>query len=39
MLSHLRLQFADGRLWEFDIPKSDKRTARAVVAALEGSAS
>ena len=39
MLSHLRLQFADGRRWEFDIPKSDKRTARAVVAALEGSAS
>jgi hypothetical protein len=39
MLSHLRLQFADGRLWEFDIPKSDKATARAVVAALEGSTS
>jgi hypothetical protein len=39
MLSHLRLHFADGRLWQFDIPKSDKKTARAVVAALEVSAS
>lgn len=39
MLSHLRLQFADGRLWEFDIPRSDKGTARAVVAALGGSTS
>jgi hypothetical protein len=37
MVSHLRLRFADGRLWEFDVPKSDKKTAREVVAALEGS--
>jgi hypothetical protein len=35
MVSHLRLRFADGRLWEFDVPRSDKKTARAVVAALE----
>jgi hypothetical protein len=35
MVSHLRLRFADGRPWEFDVPRSDKKTARAVVAALE----
>jgi hypothetical protein len=39
IVSHLRLHFADGRLWEFDVPKSDKKTAREVVAALEGSVS
>ncbi len=39
MLSHLRLCFTNGRLWEFDVPRSDKRTARAVVAALERSVS
>ena len=36
MVSHLRLRFADGGLWEFDVPKADKKTAREVVAALEG---
>jgi hypothetical protein len=36
MLSHLRLHFADGRQWQFDVPKADKKTARAVVAALRG---
>jgi hypothetical protein len=35
MVSHLRLRFANGQLWEFDVPKSDKKTARAVVAALQ----
>jgi hypothetical protein len=39
MVSHLRLRFADGRLWEFDVPRSDKKTAREVVAVLEGSVS
>jgi hypothetical protein len=39
MVSHLRLRFADGQLWEFDIPRSDKKTARAVVAELESSVS
>jgi hypothetical protein len=34
MISHLRLHFDDGQLWEFDIPRSDKKTARTVVAAL-----
>ena len=35
MVSHLRLRFVNGRLWEFDVPRSDKQTARAVVAALQ----
>ncbi len=35
MVSHLRLRFSNGRLWEFDIPKSDRQTARSVVAELE----
>jgi hypothetical protein len=39
MVSHLRLRFANGQLWEFDIPRSDKKTARAVVAELESSVS
>jgi hypothetical protein len=38
LISHLRLHFTDGQLWEFDIPRSDKRTARAVVGALNGAA-
>lgn len=33
-VSHLRLRFADGQLWEFDIPRSDKKTARSVLATL-----
>jgi hypothetical protein len=36
MVSHLTLQFGNGRLWRFDVPRSDKKTAKAVVAALEG---
>ena len=39
MVSHLRLHFINGKLWEFDIPRTDKKTARAVVAALGGAAS
>jgi hypothetical protein len=35
MVSHLRLRFSNGRLWEFDVPRSDKQTARAVVTALQ----
>lgn len=34
MVSHLRLRFTNGELWEFDVPRTDKKTARAVVAAL-----
>jgi len=36
MVSHLTLQFANGRQWNFDVPRTDKKTAKAVVAALEG---
>ena len=39
MVSHLRLRFNNDKLWEFDIPRSDKKTAKAVVAALEAPAS
>jgi hypothetical protein len=39
MVSHLQLHFTNGKVWEFDIPRTDKKTARAVVAALDGSAS
>jgi hypothetical protein len=35
LISHLRLLFAAGQSWEFDVPKSDKKTAKAVVATLE----
>jgi hypothetical protein len=35
MVSHLKLRFDNRKMWEFDVPKSDKKTARAVVAALE----
>jgi len=35
MVSHLTLQFANGRQWNFDVPRTDKKTAKAVVAALE----
>ena len=38
LISHLRLGFGGGQRWEFDIPRSDKKTARAVVAALNGAA-
>jgi len=37
MLSHLNLRFTDGQVWEFDIPRSDKKTAREVIAALNSS--
>jgi hypothetical protein len=35
MVSHLRLRFSNGRLWEFDIAKSDNQTARSAVADRE----
>jgi hypothetical protein len=34
LISHLTLSFNDGQAWAFDVPKSDKKTARAVVEAL-----
>jgi hypothetical protein len=39
MVSHLKLSFANGHLWEFDVPRTDKKTAKAVVAALESTVS
>jgi hypothetical protein len=36
LLSHLRIAFANGVAWEFDIPRSDKKTAKGVVQALRG---
>ena len=38
LVSHLNLSFTDGAVWSFDVPKSDKKTARAVVAALRNAA-
>ena len=34
MLSHLTITFADGAVWEFDVPKASKKTAEGVVKAL-----
>jgi hypothetical protein len=39
MVSHLKLSFSNGHLWEFDVPRTDKKTAKAVVVALESSVS
>jgi hypothetical protein len=36
LLSHLRIAFAGGTVWEFDVPKQAKRTAQDVVRALGG---
>jgi hypothetical protein len=38
LLSHLRIGFANGVAWEFDIPRSDKKTAKGLVKALGGTA-
>jgi hypothetical protein len=35
LVSHLTLSFAGGQTWALDVPKSDKKTARAVVEALQ----
>lgn len=37
MLSHLKITFRDGTIWEFDVPKAGKKDAREFVGALEGS--
>ncbi len=34
MLSHLKIAFANGVLWEFDIPRQAKKTAEAFVRVL-----
>ena len=37
LISHMRLQFANGTVWEFDVPKIGKKNAKQLVAALGGS--
>jgi hypothetical protein len=39
IVSHLTLHFSNGHVWQFDVPRTDKKTAKAVVAALEASVS
>ena len=34
LLSHLKIVFANGVTWEFDIPKANKKSAQALVQAL-----
>jgi hypothetical protein len=34
LLSHLKLAFGNGVTWEFDIPKANKKSAQALVRAL-----
>ena len=36
MVSHMTLRFTNGHVWEFDVPRTDKKTAKAVVDALQG---
>lgn len=36
LLSHLKLRFAGGTTWEFDVPKAGKKAAKSFVAALGG---
>jgi hypothetical protein len=36
LISPLRLQFTNGTVWEFDVPKLGKKNAKALVAALGG---
>jgi hypothetical protein len=39
LLSHLRLQFTNGTVWEFDVPKIGKKNAKHLVSVLGGSIS
>ena len=39
LLSHLKIVFANGVTWEFDIPKAAKKTAQGLVTALGGTLS
>jgi hypothetical protein len=36
MLSHLKIEFTNGVTWEFDIPKTAKKTAQELVIELGG---
>lgn len=37
LVSHLRMQFTDGSVWEFDVPKIGKKNAKHLVSVLGGS--
>jgi hypothetical protein len=37
LISHIRLQFATGTVWEFDVPKIGKKNAKELVFVLGGS--
>jgi hypothetical protein len=37
LISYLRLQFTNGTVWEFDVPKIGKKNVKELVAALGGS--
>ena len=39
LLSHLTIEFADGVVWQFDVPKAAKKTAQGVTRALGGTLS
>jgi hypothetical protein len=39
LLSHLKISFANGVIWHFDVPKQGKKTAQEVVRALGGTIS
>lgn len=36
LLSHLTIEFIDGVVWQFDVPKQAKKTAQGVTSALGG---
>jgi hypothetical protein len=36
LISHLRLQFSNGTVWEFDVPRIGKKNAKQLVTALGG---
>ena len=37
LISHMRVRFANGTVWEFDVPKIGKKNAKELVFALGGS--
>jgi hypothetical protein len=39
LMSHLKLEFANGAVWQVDIPKQHKKKAQALVSALDGGSS
>jgi hypothetical protein len=36
MISHLKIVFSNDVIWQLDVPRTDKKTAQAVVRALDG---